>query len=170
MSRAAQIEPRRELREGDAEAIVELHERIYAAEHGMGPAFVEGVRSSLADALRRGWPEGGGAWLVDGEDGLAGSLGLTAEGDGLGKIRWVLLHPDLRGLGLGKRLIAEAVAEARRLGFRRLELHTFGALRGAAAIYKSQGFRVVSEEETEMWGPPIVYQHYVLGLGAGEHS
>jgi hypothetical protein len=61
-------------------------------------------------------------------------------------------------------MITEAVAEARRLGFERLELDTFGALTTAAAIYRSVGFRLVSEERTEMWGPPIAYQHYVADL------
>ena len=159
------VELRRDLRTGDAEAIVDLHERLYTAEYGMGRAFIEGVRGSVAKAVESGWPIGGGAWLVDSDAGLAGCLGLTSEGDGLGRLRWVLLHPSLRGLGLGRRMIEEAVAEARRLGLRRLELDTFGALRSAAAIYRGAGFRVVSEEKTEMWGPPILFQHYVLELG-----
>jgi len=156
---------RREARPGDAEAIVELHERIYVPEYGMDARFVAGVRSSVEQAVERGWPKGGGAWLIDGSDGLAGSLGVTDEGDGLGKVRWVVLAPEARGIGLGKRMITEAVGEARRLGFERLELDTFGALKAAAAIYRSLGFRLVSEEQTEMWGPPIAYQHYVLDLG-----
>lgn len=155
---------RRELREDDPAAIVELHERLYSTEYGMGPAFVEGVRGSVERAIERGWPEGGGAWLVDRDGELKGSLGLTDEGDGLGRLRWVLLHPDLRGQGLGRQMITESVDEALRLGFARLELDTFGALRSAAAIYRGAGFRLVSEEETKMWGPPIVFQRYVLDL------
>ena len=158
-------ELRRELLEGDAEAIVDLHERIYKAEYGMDDRFVEGVRRSVERSVARGWPRGGGVWLVGGTDSeLAGCLGLTHEGDGLGRIRWVLLAPEARGLGLGRRMVAEAVEEARRLGLERLELDTFGALRAAAAIYRSLGFEMVSAEETEMWGPPITYQHYELQL------
>ena len=157
---------RRELHDGDAEAIVEIHERVYRPEHGMEASFVEGVRATVEGAVERGWPEGGGAWLVDGPDGLAGCLGLTEEDDCKGKLRWVVLAPEARGTGLGKRMITEAVSEARRLGFERLELDTFGALTTAAAIYRSVGFRLVSEEETDMWGPRIAYQHYVLDLRA----
>jgi GNAT superfamily N-acetyltransferase len=159
-----QFELRRELRDADAEAIVEIHERIYRSEYGMKTAFVDGVRSTVENALERGWPEGGGAWLVDGPDGLAGSLGLTDEGGGLGKLRWVVLAPEARGTGLGKRMITEAVSEARDLSFERLELDTFGALKTAAAIYRSVGFELVSEERTDMWGPTISYQHYVADL------
>lgn len=157
-------ELRREVRPGDAEAIVDLHRRVYSAEHGMEEPFVEGVAQTVAEASERGWPEGGGAWLIDGPEGLAGCLGLTAEGPGAGKIRWVVLQPELRGLGLGRRMITEAVEEARRLGMTRLELHTFAALEVAGAIYRSLGFRVVGDEVMDAWGPRITYQHYVLDL------
>jgi GNAT superfamily N-acetyltransferase len=160
------FELRRELRDGDAEAIVEIHERIYRPEYGMDTSFVDGVRFTVEDAVERGWPKGGGAWLVDGSDGLAGSLGLTDEGDGLGKLRWVVLAPEARGTGLGKRMITEAVSAARGLGFVRLELDTFGALKTAAAIYRSVGFKLIGEEQTDIWGPMIAYQDYVLDLGA----
>ncbi len=164
VAQKTEYELRRELRPGDAEAIVEIHERIYRPEYGMDGRFVDGVRSTVESAVERDWPEGGGAWLVDGSDGLAGCLGLTDEGDGLGRVRWVVLAPEARGIGLGRRMITEAVDEARRLGFDRLELDTFGALKTAAAIYRSLGFELVSEERTEKWGPPIAYQHYVLDL------
>ena len=155
---------RRELRPGDAEAIVELHDRLYRRHHGMDERFTAGVAASLERALARGWPRGGGAWLVEHEGRVAGCLGLTDEGEGAARIRWVLLEPELRGAGLGRRLIGDAVAAARRLGFARLELDTFGALRSAARIYRDAGLVVVSEEETEMWGPPIVFQRYEMKL------
>jgi hypothetical protein len=63
-------------------------------------------------------------------------------------------------------MITEAVSAARGLGFVRLELDTFGALKTAAAIYRSVGFNLIGEEQTDMWGPMIAYQHYVLDLGA----
>ena len=168
---------RRELRDGDAEAIVELHERLYSAEFGMDTRFTDGLRRSIADALRAGWMRDGGAvWLIDhgslagslaltDRGSLAGSLALTDEGGGLGRVRWFLLAPELRGRGLGRSLIAELLAEARELGLAKLELGTFSALTVAARIYRTAGFHLVSSEETEMWGPPIVLQRYELRAG-----
>jgi len=40
----SEIAVRRELRDGDAEAIVELHERLYSAEFGMDTRFTDGLR------------------------------------------------------------------------------------------------------------------------------
>jgi GNAT superfamily N-acetyltransferase len=157
-------EIRRELQPGDAEAIVALHERLYPAEHQRNDAFVAAVAESVAAAVERGWPTGGGAWIVERDGKVAGSVGLTDEGDGVGKIRWVLLEPALRGTGLGRRLIGEAVDRARELGMRRLELDTFSALRAAAKLYREAGFSVVSARERSDWGPTITYQQYELDL------
>ena len=55
------------------------------------------MAESVAAAVDRGWPEGGGVWIVERNGKVAGSVALTDEGDGVGKIRWVLLAPDLRG-------------------------------------------------------------------------
>ncbi len=160
------IQIRRVLRPGDVDGIVELHRDVYATEHGMQPAFWAGVKGTLEDALARGWPDrgGGGAWLIDGERGLAGALGLTDEGDGRGHVRWFVLRPELRGHGLGRTMLAELLAQARDAGMCDLSLETFSALRAAARLYRDAGFRVVWEREIDDWGPSIVYQHYELRL------
>jgi GNAT superfamily N-acetyltransferase len=159
---------RHEVRPGDGEAIIGLHAELYPVEYGMDERFVEGVRGTVEAALAAGWPEGGGAWLVERHGLFSGSVGLTDEGDGLGRIRWVLLHPRVRGLGLGRRLVGEAVERARELGMSKLELDTFSDLCTAAKIYRGLGFRVRSEERTTKWGPEITYQYYELDLTTPE--
>ncbi len=156
---------RRELRPGDAQAIVDLHERVYAREYGRNRAFLDAVAETVKDAIRRGWPEeAGGAWLIDAEDtgGLAGCMAWTREAAELGQVRWVVFAPELRGRGLGRRLLDELLRESRAAGMTRLELMTFSALRTAAHLYRSAGFEVVSAGERSDWGTPIVYQHYAL--------
>jgi ribosomal protein S18 acetylase RimI-like enzyme len=155
---------RRELRPGDAERIVELHDELYRREYDRNDAFVDAVRDKLRAALAAGWPQGGGIWLAERAGVVMGSVGLTDEGDGEGRIRWVLLHPSVRGRGLGRRMVSEAVERARELGMRKLVLDTFSDLRAAARIYRSLGFRVVSEQKRDDWGPTITYQIYELEL------
>lgn len=158
-------ELRREFHVGDPQAIIDLHERTYKPEYGMDDRFIEGVSLSIEQALERGWPEGGAVRIVEGPGpGISGSAALTDEGGGEGRVRWVVLAPEARGLGLGRRMITEVVEEARRLGMDRLELDTFGALRAAASIYRSLGFELVREEQTDKWGPSIAFQRYVLDL------
>jgi ribosomal protein S18 acetylase RimI-like enzyme len=160
-----EISIRRDLRDGDADAIAELHRRVYASEYGLNERFVESVRRGVEAAARSGWPQRSGAvWLVDGDAALLGALGLTVEGGGLGKVRWFVLDPTLRGRGLGRKLIAELLDTARAAGLQTLVLETFSDLTAAAHIYRAAGFRVTWERPLEEWGPPVRFQQYELAL------
>jgi GNAT superfamily N-acetyltransferase len=156
---------RRELQAEDPRAIVDLHRRVYVPEFGLNEVFVRGVADGIEAATKRGWPlRSGAVWLIGKGAGLAGCLALTDEGRGVGRVRWFVLAPALRGQGVGGRLVADLLDEAGIAGHRRLELETFEALRAAAHIYRSAGFRLVWARQTTRWGPPIVYQHYELEL------
>ena len=159
------ISVRRELRDGDADAIAELHRRVYASEYGLNDQFVEGVRRGLQTAIATGWPRDTGAvWLVDGDLALLGALGLTDEGEGAGRVRWLVLDPSLRGRGLGRALVTELIAEARQAGLQKLTLETYSDLTAAARIYRDAGFRVQWERVHDDWGPQITFQGYALDL------
>jgi RimJ/RimL family protein N-acetyltransferase len=161
---------RRELRPGDYGAIVELHGRLYSREYGLDSSFEAHVAAGVTRAAMRGFPrEREGLWVVENDGAFAGSLGLTDEDGVTGMIRWVLLDPAVRGRGLGRRLVGEAVTAARELGYERLELETFSDLTTAAAIYRSNGFRLVGEDVGPRWGrDPLVYQRYELELAVPE--
>jgi GNAT superfamily N-acetyltransferase len=153
------------LRPGDAVAIAELHRRLYVPEYGMNDEFVRRVAEGVQVAVAGGWPEAAGAvWLARQGGLVRGSLALTDEGGGRGRLRWFALEASLRGHGLGSRLVDELLVVAREAGMRRLELETFRALTSAARIYRSVGFSLTSERERTDWGAPIVYQHYSLDL------
>jgi ribosomal protein S18 acetylase RimI-like enzyme len=159
------MEIRRELRNGDIEAVAELHRRLYGPEYGTNETFVAGVAGALRAAHEDGWPEhGGGVWLVEHAGRLAGSLGLVAEPDRRGRVRWFVLDPGLRGRGLGALMVGELVALARSEGMEELVLETFSELTAAAHIYRSHGFRVVDERPRSDWGKPMTYQRYVAVL------
>jgi GNAT superfamily N-acetyltransferase len=156
---------RRTFREGDAGAIVEVHRRVYVPEYGMNDVFLERVAAGIHAAVACGWPDVAGVvWLVEHAGGVRGTLALTDEGDGLGRLRWFALERPLRGRGLGRLLVSELLARARADGYRRLELETFSALSAAARIYRDVGFQITWERERDDWGPPITYQHYALAL------
>jgi GNAT superfamily N-acetyltransferase len=154
-----------QLREGDVDAIADLHRRVYGPEYARNDEFVARVRAGVEAAVAAGWPEaGGGVWLIDRCGELSGCLALTDEGEGVGRLRWFVLERELRGRGLGRALVHELLASAREQGFAQLELETFSALTSAARIYRDAGFQLTWEQERDDWGPPILYQHYVMDL------
>jgi len=82
-------------------------------------------------------------------------LGATRHGDSVGCGAMTFLPRDVayikrmwvaravRGLGLGRRLLAELEQRARSAGVRRLQLETKDVLREAIALYTSAGYREV---------------------------
>jgi GNAT superfamily N-acetyltransferase len=161
----ADVIVRTELTDRDADGIVALHDRVYSAEFGFDGRFAASIAWGIEAAVARGWPVTDGAvWLVDRGAELEGSLGLTTDRDGVGRVRWFVLTPALRGRGLGRRLLAELLSEARAAGLRTLELETFSALTVAGRIYRRAGFSPQWERQTDQWGPPILFQRYELSL------
>jgi ribosomal protein S18 acetylase RimI-like enzyme len=153
---------RRELAPGDMGAIAGLHGSVYAVEHEMGPLFEADVATGLARAADSGWPErSGGVWIVENGGRVAGSMAWTDEGDHA-KVRWVLLHPDLRGRGLARGMLSELLAEADEAGHELVVLDTFSDLRAAAGMYRSAGFVVVGSQPHDRWGPTVELQRYEL--------
>jgi ribosomal protein S18 acetylase RimI-like enzyme len=76
-----------------------------------------------------------------------------------------LLDADVRGSGLGRRLLEELLDTARANGFERAVLETFSDLTAAAHLYLEHGFRVVSSETAPRWGrAELTYQRYEADL------
>jgi ribosomal protein S18 acetylase RimI-like enzyme len=157
---------RRELRPGDLGAIIEHHGRTYAREYGVDSSFEAHVAAAVARAALRGFPrETDAIWIVERDGRHAGSLAMTDEGDGVACIRFFVLDSDLRGEGLGRRLLEELLDTARAQGFERAVLETFSDLTAAARLYRDYGFRVVNAETGPRWGrAEITYQRYEAWL------
>jgi N-acetylglutamate synthase-like GNAT family acetyltransferase len=153
---------RRELRAGDLDRIVSMHGRVYSRENGVDSTFEEMVAAAVARAASQGFPRHReGIWIIERGGSLLGSLAFTDEGDDVAMVRWVLLDPALRGMGLGRRLLGELLVEVEALGYSMVCLETFSELRTAAHLYRAHGFEVIGSETGPRWGrDEITYQRY----------
>lgn len=154
------------LRPGDLDAIVAHHRRVYGEEYGVDSRFGDFVAAAVARAAERGFPtERETIRIVELDGQHAGSIGLSDEGNGEAAIRWVVLSPEVRGSGLGRRLIGEMIAFAEEHGYRRVWLETFSELTAAAHLYREAGFVVTSADTAPRWGrESITMQRYELEL------
>jgi ribosomal protein S18 acetylase RimI-like enzyme len=162
----SEVTIRDELLPGDMEAIVAHHRRVYGAEYGVDSRFGDFVAAAVARAVERGFPtERETIRIVELDGEHVGSIGLSDEDDGEAAIRWVVLSPEVRGTGLGHRLVDEMLAFAEDHGYRRVWLETFSELTTAAHLYLDRGFVVVSEDTAPRWGrESITMQRYELEL------
>lgn len=101
----------------------------------------EGADADLFDLEGAYLKAGGAFWVVEDDRGeVVGTCGLKPMANGSVELRKMYLMPHVRGQGLGRKLLKTAIAKARALGFKRLELETASQLREAIALYESAGF------------------------------
>ncbi len=155
---------RNDLRPGDVGYITYLHGILYAREYGWDPTFEAYVAGPLsAFALSHSGRER--IWIVERSGEIRGSVAIVEASGGLAQLRWLLLHPDLRGLGLGRHLVGEAVGFCRECGYRGVLLWTEARLEAAAGLYRAFGFRLAEEKTHKLWGTVVTEQRYDLTLG-----
>src|SRR5262245_8149298 len=121
---------RTELRPDDLEAVVRLHDEVYSAERGFDRAFADYVAGPLGEFARRASPRER-LWLAERDGRLAGCVAVVAASETVAQLRWYLVAPAARRAGLGRLLLAEAVAFARLAGYAEMILWTESALAAA---------------------------------------
>jgi putative acetyltransferase len=83
----------------------------------------------------------GGVFKILDDDGVVvGSYGLLPLSPRTCELRKMYLAAGHRGRGLGKRMMEDALASARALGFSEMVLETNTCLREALAMYRAHGF------------------------------
>lgn len=83
----------------------------------------------------------------------------------------LLLHVEsqARGIGIGRRLISEAIAFATRAGYSTLQLDMLDVMKTARLLFHAAGFRHVSEEAEPRFGRAVQRQRWQVAL-RGERS
>jgi len=85
-----------------------------------------------------------GCLLIARLHGVAVGCGaLRTLAPGLGEIKRMWIAPNARGLGLGRRLLAELESEAKRRRLRTIRLDTNRSLEQALKLYRSSGYREI---------------------------
>jgi GNAT superfamily N-acetyltransferase len=107
-----------------------------------------------------------GSFLIATVDGQTVACGAVKGIDAVTcSIKRMWVADDMRGLGLGRRMLAAIEAEATALGFRIARLETNGSLAEAIALYETSGYRSATafsdDPYAERWfekrlaGPPV---------------
>jgi GNAT superfamily N-acetyltransferase len=153
-------------RPGAIGRITELHALYYSRHWKFGLFFEAKVAGEMGDFLRRFEEGRDGFWIAAENDRILGSIAIDGiKADSVGAhLRWFIVAPECRGLGVGNRLIKEAVDFCRRKGYRRIYLWTFQGLDPARHLYEKHGFRLAEEHGGAQWGVTVKEQRFDLIL------
>lgn len=137
----------------DVEAIRALF-REYEQAIGVDLCF-EGFAEELAGLPGTYGPPGGRLLLALQQGGPIGCVGVRPLAGEVAELRRLYVRPVGRRRGAGRRLLETAIASARELGYRRIQLETLATMTEAVALYRSIGFREVPPEDSvAVTGPP----------------
>lgn len=157
------ITVRHDIRPGDLGALVRRHGLIYAAEYGYDHTFEPYVAVPMAEFVLSNSPRQR-MWIVEHAGQIAGCLAVVEAAPDEAQLRWFLLNPEIRGKGVGRWMLTDALTFCREMGYTRAFLLTVDVHTEAAALYRSVGFVKTDEHPAVLWGAERLEQRYEMGL------
>jgi uncharacterized protein YhfF/RimJ/RimL family protein N-acetyltransferase len=146
-------------------AVATLHAGYYGPQHGFGAYFEAKVAREFSEFVARFDPARDGLWLAVDRGRVLGAVVVdgsepASRAHGHAHLRWFILADELRGHGLGRRLLDHAMAYCRDRRAPLVYLNTFAGLDAARALYERAGFRLVQEVEAQTWGRSMREQRF----------
>ena len=159
----SEISIRTELCSGDIGYVTYMHGALYHKEYNYGLQFESYVAKGLCEFYEKYNPERNRIWACEHHDRIIGFLLLMDRGN-TAQLRYFLIDPEYRGIGLGSKLMSLYMDFLRECGYKGSYLWTTHELSTAAFLYKRHGFRLTEEQESIAFGKPLKEQRYDLSL------
>ena len=158
------VQIRCDLRPGDVGYLIHLHGWIYAEECGYNHMFEGYVCKTFYNFFENYNSDKDRLWFAEVDGKMVGAIAIVGHSEMRAQLRWFILHPSYRGMGLGKTLLNEAMKYCKEKPFKQVFLETTEDQKMAILMYLKLGFKKVSERENKAWGKNLVEQTYEINL------
>ena len=157
------ISIRTELQPGDLGYVIYMHGALYGREYGYGIQFESYVAKGLCEFYEKYNPATNRVWVCERNSRMIGFL-LLMNRRTAAQLRYFLIEPEYRGIGLGSKLLHLYMDFLHECGYKESYLWTTHELTTAANLYKRFGFQLTEEKESSAFGKPLTEQRYDLIL------
>jgi DNA-binding MarR family transcriptional regulator/N-acetylglutamate synthase-like GNAT family acetyltransferase len=149
---------------GDMGWIVHRHGVLYAREYGWDERLEACVAGIVGGFVERHDAQRERCWVAEVGMEVAGSVLLVKQSEAVATLRLLYVEPNVRGVGIGSRLVDECVRFARQAGYRWIRLWTPSVLTAARRIFERAGFLLVHQEPHRDFGHDLVGEARELRL------
>lgn len=151
-------------RPGDIGMIVHRHGVIYGKEFGYDERFEALVAKVVAGFIENFKPKRERCWIAERDGRFLGSVMVVEKKKSIAQLRLLIVEPDARGMGIGRRLVGEVIRFAKKAGYKRVQLWTQTELTAARNIYRAAGFKIIGTEGHESFGKKLNAEIWELEL------
>jgi DNA-binding MarR family transcriptional regulator/GNAT superfamily N-acetyltransferase len=154
----------REHRAGDMGWIVSRQSALYAEEYDWTTEYEALAAEIVAQFLKTYDPLRERCWIAERDAAPVGAVMIVRQSDDVAKLRLLHVEQAARGLGIGRRLIAECVRFSRAAGYAKITLWTQANLLAARHLYTGAGFACIAQEPHHRFGKDLVAETWELVL------
>lgn len=154
---------RTDIRPGDIGYITYMHGCIYQEEYEYSTVFEGYVAESFFEFIHNYNAAKDRLWCAEHSGKIIGCIGIAGHGE-RAQLRWFLLDPHYRGIGLGKKLLQESLNFAKAKNYKSIYLDTTNDLNKAINMYTKAGFVKVSEKPNNSWREDLTELEFEMQL------
>ncbi|MGE5629571.1 MAG: shikimate dehydrogenase [Caulobacteraceae bacterium] len=148
----------------DVGHIIKRHRELYDSEYGFGAEFGDYVEKYMLEFDKSHDSDKENIWVAEADGKVAGAIAIVRVDNTTAQLRWFLIEPDMRGRGLGHKLVKTVIDFCKDKGYKHVFLWTVNVLEAARHLYKSYGFNLTEVKENNTWGDHLQEERWDLYL------
>lgn len=146
----------RNYKKEDIDYIIERHRVIYDKEYGFSSEFMDYVEKYVKEFDKNHDEAMENIWIAETGGKRVGMIAIAKAEEDTAQLRWFLIEPEMRGKGLGHRLMKMAVDFCKEKGYRHVFLWTVDILEAARHLYQAYGFALTETVENDAWTDDVI--------------
>lgn len=144
----------------DLEYVINRHRELYAVEYGFGTEFTDYVEKYVKKFDEYHDADKENIWIAEEDGRPVGMIAIVKADESTAQLRWFLIEPEARGLGLGYMLMNTVMDFCLEKGYKHIFLWTVSILGAARKLYKSFGFKLTETKTNDSWGKELVEERW----------
>jgi DNA-binding MarR family transcriptional regulator/N-acetylglutamate synthase-like GNAT family acetyltransferase len=146
----------------DIDYIINRHRELYGIEYGFCSEFSEYVEKYVHKFDEHHDESKENIWIAEDNGKPVGMIAIVKADESTAQLRWFLIEPHMRGVGLGYKLMKTVIDFCKEKQYKHVFLWTVSILEAARILYKRFGFELTESKVNDTWGDPLTEERWDL--------